>query len=106
MSERFQQARVMVAGAPDHAAVGRALQAGLSQLLPSELLMLPEGVAGLLASEAALVADAALELTQLELRYVGPPEIEALLREITLLYVAAAHRMAAIDAKARSLRAE
>lgn len=99
--QRFHQTRQQVQISDSRPAVSRALQELVDQLLPSDLSVLPEAVGPLLTSDPAAVPNSALDLTRIELRYQGDPEVEALLRDIAHVYVLASNRLAALDAKTR-----
>jgi hypothetical protein len=94
---QFERTREPIQRAATVPEVERVVSAFVDSLLPSDLDALPQSCRQALRTDA--IADAALVLIREELTFAGTPEARGFLHEVAHTFVAAANRIAQLNAR-------
>lgn len=90
---RLERWRPVIQGATTESQLLTVMREYCSSWLPSELSKLPAGAPKCEVGTADDIPALAVELTAYELKFDGPEEVRAMLRDMALVFTAAAQHM-------------
>ena len=90
---RLERWRPLIQGSLTEAQLLAVMREYCGSWLPSEIAQLPAGAPRCHVDSADDISDLALDFTAFELKYDGPDEVRSLLRDMALVFTAAAQQL-------------